>query len=257
MKLIISDLDNSIIKNNIISPKDVISIKNWIKIGNEFTIATGRPLCRIRDYIKEFDLNFPVIINNGMAIYEKNHGIELLDKFNDYKFLSIIEESGILKNLIVFSLTDVCLVNADDNLISKINSWSSNYKLLKNTSELLKFTILSFALYYPTEELLNFIKIFSTDYSINYHLPKYIDILPKNANKGNALKRILNSYNFESIYVIGDSLGDLSMKFGSINFVAVENSEYEVKKQSDIIISSCENDPVSNLIKIISTENKE
>ena len=66
---LITDMDGTLLpENKILSDKS--AIKQFIKDGGKFTIATGRTLQSAEKYIKELEIELPVILYNGSLIYD-------------------------------------------------------------------------------------------------------------------------------------------------------------------------------------------
>ena len=57
-------------ENKILSDRDKSAIKQFRKDGGKFTIATGRTLQSAEKYIKELEIELPVILYNGSLIYD-------------------------------------------------------------------------------------------------------------------------------------------------------------------------------------------
>lgn len=68
---LITDMDGTLLpENKILSDRDKSAIKQFIKDGGKFTIATGRTLQSAEKYIKELEIELPVILYNGSLIYD-------------------------------------------------------------------------------------------------------------------------------------------------------------------------------------------
>ena len=69
--MIITDLDGTLLpENKILSEKDLEAIKRFRSDGGKFTIATGRTIQSADRYIKELEIDIPVILYNGSLIYD-------------------------------------------------------------------------------------------------------------------------------------------------------------------------------------------
>jgi hydroxymethylpyrimidine pyrophosphatase-like HAD family hydrolase len=67
----------------------------------------------------------------------------------------------------------------------------------------------------------------------------------KNANKGNAVKKLKEILNCEKIVSFGDAINDIPMFQNSDECYAVENVVEEIKNKSTEIILSNDNDGVT------------
>ena len=254
MKLIIADLDGSIINNNKISAADIQSIENWISGGDCFTISTGRPFSRTIKIIDELKITMPVVLCNGAAIYTVNEATEILKSINtnDVKsMLHFLNQEKILVNCIIYYGCKTQLLHANQYLLRKVTEWGIDYNCIDDIQDIINEPILMISFYNPSDEMKNSFQHFSELFSIECLSSNYIDILPTGINKGYALKKILNNCAFTDIYVIGDSCNDLSMVFGSNKLVAVENADQEIIDKAYMVINSNKNNPVSDLINAI------
>lgn len=100
MKLFVSDLDGTLLNNEQeLSEKTVEIINNLIDKGMNFTIATARSLdssCRI---IKPLRLKLPMILMNGVYVYDPAAGENLVSNFVEKReaeeVLKFFEENDI------------------------------------------------------------------------------------------------------------------------------------------------------------------
>ena len=66
---LITDMDGTLLpENKILSDRDKSAIKRFRKDGGKFTIATGRTLQSALKYIKELEIDLPVILYNGSLL---------------------------------------------------------------------------------------------------------------------------------------------------------------------------------------------
>ena len=71
MKLYISDLDGTLLNNQMCLSDETISILNkLIGEGLNFSFATARSIDSVEKIIKPLNLNLPYIIYNGVAVYD-------------------------------------------------------------------------------------------------------------------------------------------------------------------------------------------
>ena len=257
MELIVADLDGSIVYNNEISEDDKIAIKNWNKSGNIFTLATGRPLIRAIKFIEQLNIKFPVILCNGAAVYKRTDNSENFEIINNLskekinKLLSLINEINLLNNVILFYGRKIQILNGNTILLNNAKKWNVNFNIIGSMKNILDEPILMLSFYHPDNKLRELLPLFLNDFHIELSSDNYIDILPKNISKGKTLKKILENFKFDNVYVIGDALNDLSMIFGSNKLVAVDNAVKEVKNNAYIVANSNKENPVKDFIKTL------
>ena len=97
MKLYISDLDGTLLNNQMCLSDETISILNkLIGEGLNFSFATARSIDSVEKIIKPLNLNLPYIIYNGVAVYDpvnKNYlRKNVLSKKLTHEILSDVED---------------------------------------------------------------------------------------------------------------------------------------------------------------------
>lgn len=71
MKLLISDLDGTLLESDhSISEGTLKLIEKFKQLGVQFSIATGRALSAANVYIQKMRIDIPVILYNGVRIYD-------------------------------------------------------------------------------------------------------------------------------------------------------------------------------------------
>ena len=90
----------------------------------------------------------------------------------------------------------------------------------------------------------------SNDVSIVQSSEFFLEILPKNNSKGNALKKLCSimSIPVENSVAVGDYENDISMIMTAGLGAAVDNAMPDVKEAADIVLPACEENAVANLI---------
>ena len=84
----------------------------------------------------------------------------------------------------------------------------------------------------------------------------WIDIAPKDVNKGKAVLKLLEylNINIEDSVRIGDDLNDLSMFMDKGVNIAVDNAIDELKEKANFITKPCEKDGIFHAIEKIINE---
>ncbi|MBO6046999.1 MAG: HAD family phosphatase [Erysipelotrichaceae bacterium] len=82
IKLVASDLDNTLLYKGKIRQEDVDIIHQMQKQGIEFAIASGRDIASIRPVLKPFDIQCSAIVGNG-AEYRDEHDEVLMSCYMD------------------------------------------------------------------------------------------------------------------------------------------------------------------------------
>lgn len=218
MKLLASDIDGTLYRNYFVS-NDIKKFIDEFAKRNIFILATGRNFFNFLLFIKKEEIQYNYsILCNGAFVLDNNFKVILNKKFKK------IYIKDILYNLYLMEKnTEIIASHEFEQIIhlpyEKIETFyarlpdqinSLNLKLPKNNNKFIN--------YLKKKEDLSF------EYNNNY-----IDIIPKNINKGMAVELIRKNLKIkrEDTFAIGDSENDFSM------FDVVENSFYINKKKGN------------------------
>lgn len=196
MKILVSDFDRTLYRDTDMKTtmKNVEAINNFKDKGNIFILATGRPLHDLNFLLEEYELKYDYLVcNDGGKIFD--------DKLNvlDSKTIPYIVAKEIV-------------VRVDDNKATK------NYKADIGTEFTRDFkgnVECIFAEYLDKDKAQQFINEISDLYpNVSGYLDsRFMYLQNKEVRKANGIKFLesLNNYDREDIYVIGDSVNDISM----------------------------------------------
>lgn len=258
IKLVASDLDGTIIdKHNDIYQDNFKAISDINKHNIPFVVCTGKTYSIYKGLCSSFHASYG-IFGNGTSIVDLKTGKEIYQSLLDsscvinsikiakqnnlhvhvYTKNQIITEellyldlrnyrlqkNNIYNNKLEFEIVPDLLdyLSEKETPISKvvISSTSSLEKIQEEISNTLDVSVLSIKKYGKFKD-----KIIDKEY-------EYLDIIPKNVSKGNALE-ILGNYlkiNKDEILAIGDNLNDLDMVENAGIGIAVNNAYSELKK---------------------------
>ena len=252
IKLVASDLDGTIIdKHNFKAISDIN------KHNIPFVVCTGKTYSIYKGLCSSFHASYG-IFGNGTSIIDLKTGKEiyqsLLDSSSVINSIKIakqnnlhvhvytknqiiteellyldlrnyrLQKSNIYNNKLEFKIVPDLLdyLSTKETPISKvvISSTSSLEKLQEEISNTLDVSVLNIKKYGQFKD-----KIIDKEY-------EYLDIIPKNVSKGNALE-ILGNYlkiNKDEILAIGDNLNDLDMVEKAGIGIAINNAYSELKQ---------------------------
>ena len=266
VKIIFSDLDNTLADKRNISKNNINAINKYISMGKLFVITSGRSVSYINKIKKGIKGIRYIIGNNGSIIYD-NKGkkviycnlidyenvvklYDLCNKVNAKFIMTGIENDYVNKNAYynqkVLSSLDRKIV--EKNYVSQIIIDTENkdgiLHIIDEVEKIQGITVInkSRALYDDT-------------YICNNY---WINIGSMNVNKGISVKYLCEylNENLNNTLRIGDDLNDLPMFFdGGIN-VSLENGFKEVKKRADYIVPSYKDDAICYLINNVLSEEK-
>ena len=243
--MIISDIDGTLTDDkHMLSAENKNAIEYFKSEGGIFTIATGR----LHDYFREkcFDkiINCPVVLLNGAGIYD-------FDK-NDYLYLKSFDEN--YKDVLNFitsvgGFLHIHFNYKDDGIDSAFET-----KRTDNPSKI----VVAFDDELSAMNLRDKLRErFKDDYEIFRSWNTGVEVLPKGATKGNALKILKQQLNDISVTAaIGDYENDISLiKVADISFVP-ENAVKELKEKADYIVAHHCKNAVKEMIEILEKYNK-
>lgn len=258
IKLVASDLDGTIIdKHNDIYKDNFKAISDINKHNIPFVVCTGKTYSIYKGLCSSFHASYG-IFGNGTSIIDLKTGKEiyqsLLDSSSVINSIKIakqnnlhvhvytknqiiteellyldlrnyrLQKSNIYNNKLEFKIVPDLLdyLSTKETPISKvvISSTSSLEKLQEEISNTLDVSVLNIKKYGQFKD-----KIIDKEY-------EYLDIIPKNVSKGNALE-ILGNYlkiNKDEILAIGDNLNDLDMVEKAGIGIAINNAYSELKQ---------------------------
>jgi Cof subfamily protein (haloacid dehalogenase superfamily) len=267
-KLICIDMDGTLLNSNHkISEISNIALRKARDMGVHVVISTGRGYVDAAAYSDLIGLNSPIIACTGAIIKEKHSDDviykstideelckKLLKIFNKYNVKPIFNSiykvycgDLILKVAMEFmKIRGFINKNVKLDYIKNEEKWFDIFKYEKDN--IIKCEIINKnreKIYNIRKELVNVSGIEITS-SSNYN----IEITKKGASKGKAIEILANYYNIkkEEIIAIGDSDNDLSaIEFAGMG-VAMGNANEKLKKKSNFVTDSNDNDGVAKVI---------
>ena len=289
IKLIASDMDGTLLNHNHKIPKENVELINYAKNqGIEFIVATGRAYYEALPALNEENINCDVISFNGGIVYDKNgniisitpmlpkdlyYTIEILKSFDiSYQlytkntiyttsietdinaYIDLIRSNGYepdvehlraeaQQKLDVGYITEVenieLYLNEKENPPIKIIAISNDISKLENAAKLL---------------------LENKSISVTSSGANNIEIMHKNATKGEALKEIAKIYgiNLENAVAIGDNLNDQAMLDIVGYSVAMKNGNIKLKEQAKYVTekTNSEGGVADTIFKLIEQNNK-
>jgi Cof subfamily protein (haloacid dehalogenase superfamily) len=257
MKLIIADLDGTLVEKKQVSDQTKKTLKKLKEQGYLFTIATGRHMVATKELAEILEIDLPVICGNGAIIY-------------DYKKDEIINQE-VLDPKTVESIMDLCFDHkvsflmyttkyvvateeAKDKIHAQIGYFDTHVvkkEQLKDYIDIGVFKILAIDEHH--EKLMHIKKELSylNDIHMVQSRPIFLDIGHKDTNKGNTIKHLakLLDVNIEDVLAIGDQENDITMIQTAGIGVAMGNGHIELKRVADEITDTYEQDGFTKAIE--------
>ena len=289
IKLIASDMDGTLLNHNHKIPKENVKLINFAKNqGIEFVVATGRAYYEALPALNEDNINCDVISFNGGIVYDKNgniisitpmatkdlyYTIEILKSFDiSYQlytkntiytrsietdinaYIDLIRSNGYEPD--VEHLRAEAQQKLDLGYITEVD----NIELYLNEEENPPIKII--AISNDISKLENATKLLSenTNISVTSSGANNIEIMHKNATKGEALKEIAKIYgiNLENAVAIGDNLNDQAMLDIVGYSVAMKNGNTILKEQAKYVTekTNSEGGVADTIFKLIEQNNE-
>ena len=289
IKLIASDMDGTLLNHNHKIPKENIKLINFAKNqGIEFVVATGRAYYEALPALNEENINCDVISFNGGIVYDKNgniismtpmipkdlyYTIEILKSFdisyqlytkNTIYTTSIETDINAYIDLIRSNgyepdedhLRAEAQQKLDEGYITEVD----NIEFYLNEKENPPIKVI--AISNDISKLKNATKLLSANNNISVTSSgtNNIEIMHKNATKGEALKEIAKIYGIEleNIVAIGDNLNDQAMLDIVGYSVAMKNGNTILKEQAKYVTekTNSEGGVADTIFKLIEQNNE-
>ena len=289
IKLIASDMDGTLLNHNHKIPKENVKLINFAKIqGIEFVVATGRAYYEALPALNEENINCDVISFNGGIVYDKNGNIisitPMLPK-DLYYTIEILKSFDISYQLYTKNTIYTTSIETDINAyidLIKSNGYEPDVEHLRAEAQqkldMGYITEVENIELYLTEnenppikiiaisndisKLENTTKLLSenTSISVTSSGANNIEIMHKNATKGEALKEIakIHGINLENAVAIGDNLNDQAMLDIVGYSVAMKNGNTILKEQAKYVTNktNSEGGVADTIFKLIEENNE-
>lgn len=258
--LYVSDLDGTLLKNDQrLSEFTVKTINSLVEKGMLFSYATARSYITANKVAGSLSSDIPVIVYNGTFVLEngtqrklisngfmKTDAEWILNKILDgdvypivYSYINGVEKFSYSPNHMT--------VGQKFFIDSRKGDIRQNPVTVENLSkgEIFYFTCID-----TVEKLKPLYDFFKEDFQClfyvdNYSGEQWLEIMPKNVSKANAVVELKKLLDCEKVVCFGDGVNDISMFGVSDECYAVANSDDELKKISTAVIESNENDGVA------------
>ena len=289
IKLIASDMDGTLLNHNHKIPKENVELINYAKNqGIEFIVATGRAYYEALPALNEENINCDVISFNGGIVYDKNgniisitpmlpkdlyYTIEILKSF-DISYQLYTKNTIYTKSIEtdINAYIDLIRSNGYDPDVEHLRAEAQqkldvgyiteveNIELYLNEKENPPIKII--AISNDISKLENAAKLLSenTSISVTSSGANNIEIMHKNATKGEALKEIAKIYgiNLENAVAIGDNLNDQAMLDIVGYSVAMKNGNTILKEQAKYVTekTNSEGGVADTIFKLIEENNE-
>lgn len=258
--LLVSDIDGTLIHEGVIPARNIEKIKDFIKQGGRFTVASGRSFDACREYYEKSGCNCPAISFNGAVVYDYDNQ-KIIHKTqlpkSDTGYIEQILEKFPSIGIEVHSVDKIFVLNR-----TEIIDWHLKYEGLTgkdaNFTDIINYewTKVLFACY-DRQKLLDFYDYakdlpFKGSYLLET-APIFFELTSKAANKGNAMLKLAEHLKIkpDKIFAIGDYYNDVEMlKAAGVSALAKDAPD-DIKIFADYIACSCTQGAVADFIEYL------
>lgn len=262
-KMITSDFDDTLLRSdNTISQRTKDAIVAYVKAGGVFTISTGRMHESIQKRLIDAgidNMSFPLISFQGALVTDsitREHIYEKpMDKELALAFARECERMGLYYHCYSFDTLYVKSITEENEFYCKVCDIEA--KEVGDLIEFIQKTDIVIAKMLVIESEQNMPETLKTMISrfpqanIVTSNPRLLEIVNKDAGKGNTLLRVAKSLGIkgEECIAIGDSMNDYSMIEAAGLGVAVDNACDALKKIAGLITTSNNEEGVAKILE--------
>ena len=272
MTLYVSDLDGTLLNSEQQLSSVTISIINkLIEAGMNFSIATARSFDSAGKLIKPLNIKVPIVIHNGVFIYDPVKEEYILSNYMDKSMVKDILD--ICKKMkiepIIFSRNEkqenkvyykgIFNYGEEHYIKDRLASGDERFTLVDDLSVCLKENVINILVIGDSKAVDPVYESLKDSFDANFHYTvdiyskaHWLEVTHKNANKKEAVRYLKELLKVEKLVCFGDNLNDSPMFEIADEKCAVENAHETLKEAATCIIESNNNDGVAKYLKTIS-----
>nr|WP_274380139.1 Cof-type HAD-IIB family hydrolase [Lederbergia galactosidilytica] len=241
----VTDLDGTLLDDEQrISRKSERAIKEFQENGGIFTFATGRVQTSITSFIDQLNIQYPVITHNGAQIFcPRTKRILYRQSFAlTDSIAATLATLAKLENIeIMYFMNEEIYTNEKGPLI-QIFEAKEELTVFEQIPTLQNEYVTKIIIAHTNQALLTAIEQqINAEYPAictTFSEPEYLELLPTNTSKGNALTFLKNNYLDPARQVItfGNNLNDIPLVSEADIGIAVLNAHPELKRVSTFVL---------------------
>ncbi|MGL5640997.1 MAG: HAD family hydrolase [Paraclostridium sp.] len=244
IKLIVSDIDGTLIGTDENLKEEFHKLKDFIKNNNiPFTLATGRCYNEVKDFINEFEVELPIVVNNGAGTVKDGDfiGGTTMKASILRKAIECADELGMV---IVTSdgISDKSYRHNDyiRNQIEKFGRYEEIYRPSEDewgSASIQKLLIIDPLPDGRVDSVLKHLEPYKDMLNIVKYNDRSVDIMPALTNKAQGVANIakLLDIDVSQIMAIGDAKNDIEMINTVGVGVAVSNADSKLKEVANYV----------------------
>lgn len=257
--LIVSDMDATLLTDeHEVCERNQRAIREFIKEGGRFSIATGRVMPAVRMYLDRIHINAPAILHNGAKIYDfENEQCLFCKPIEEERkpVLKRVHDELPFIGLEVYTADEETYVyqHCEETKRFKERGYDVCYELPEAVWDKpwIKWLLVG-----EKEMLDKYEPIYRRDYDKGYCVrsgDKYLDIVSGGVSKGKGMLYLAQHYGIapEKVIAVGDNMNDIDMLKKAGIGVAVSNAEDAVKAVADAVVCSNNEGAIADIIEKI------
>jgi Cof subfamily protein (haloacid dehalogenase superfamily) len=261
--LLVSDMDGTLLNSKKeISKRNKDAIKYFVERGGKFTVATGRMLSSVEEFIEELNIHIPAILHNGAKIYDYSKEEVISEHFiEDYRKLAIkkVYEENPDIGIEIFS-DEVVYIYRSCEKTKRYEKHNFNvvYDFPKDIWEKDWIKVLLIG----SEEEVDF---FENEYKIKYDNgnafksgPNFFDIVGNGITKGRAVEELIKRYDIDpkKVITVGDNMNDIEMLEVAEFGFGIKTGAKRALEKARYIAPSNDDNPIEYVVELMEKEIK-
>ena len=253
--MIVFDLDNTLLMNDkSISNYTQCILEKFQNLGGRIVIATGRNYINSMEYQKKINANGLISLNGALTYFE--------NKLIDCEYMEGKKVKVLIHNLLKIDDAFLAIAYPTKIITNNMELTANSSREYSNFNDFSLDEIHKITIFTKNHKSVNEIDYESMNFKliINSKEPDYFVVMPKNVDKLNGIKKIVELINIslEEVICFGDDFNDLLMLKCCGKGIAVQNADDFIKSMAnEVCDSNQDNGPARWIEKeIISKSNK-
>ena len=262
----ISDLDGTLLNRGAeLSERSRDALNRVIAAGHCFSIATARTAATAVRIMEGVNLNLPVVLMNGVAIYDtarrKYISATPVPAEVSRGVIAAMNRLGMGRACMMYEIRDGKLecyyeslehVPIRDFVNDRIKRYNKVFRQAESFSDVKPGNIAYFTFLDTHERLspvldsISGLPVSAALYPDNYSDLWYLEVFSESASKRSAVVRLREMFGFGRVVCFGDNLNDLPMFEACDVRIAPQNARPEVLACADIVCGGNDADGVAN-----------
>ena len=235
---IITDMDGTLLNSKgILTEENIEAINEFVLLGGNFTVATGRMLPSVEKFMDKLNLTIPAILYNGSKIYDFNNKEVIYEGYLED------EKRGIIKRIaketenigIEVYIEDTIYVYKPCKYTERLSTKNLDVRYEFDEDWLYSQKWVKILLLGEVKEMDKFEEVYKNVYKAGHITrsgDKFLEILPSSTSKGHAVDYLCETYklNKDKLFTFGDAMNDTELLSVTKNGYCVANGAKRLKE---------------------------